>query len=490
MIGRALLVAVLALGAAHGYGQTIAFDEQKAGEGPAGWTCALTGQGKPGVWTVSRDETAPSPSQVLAQADGDTTSYRFPHCVLDSVTARDVDLSVRFKPISGREDQAGGLVWRYRDKDNYYVVRANALESNVVMYKLENGKRSDLDPVGAGPRAYGKKAEVPSGAWSELRVVVRGSLASVSLNGQKLFDVEDRTFTEGGKVGIWTKADSVTHFDDFTVAAKVASLLGEDEAYLWESRHTSTVPEIDGSIDPVWETAKPLLVTVREAFGGNNPVTVELRALHTDVALYVLARWPDATKSDMRDPYVWSSATNAYERPSRPDDQFALEFPMSGEFDISMLTTEHEYEADVWHWKAGRGNAVGWVDDKRHIISQTPVPKARSYELGGHGTVYVARLMDGGTASYRLIEPPKVRGEDVVDSFRQGQPSDSLADVRGKGTHDGDAWTLEMSRRFDTGHDDDTVIDPSKEMVCAIAVLNDELYWRHSVSPRIRLRFR
>ncbi len=219
-LGRALLVATLALGAAHGYGQTIAVDEQKAGEGPAGWTCALTGQGKPGVWTVSRDDTAPSSSQVLAQTDADSTSYRFPHCVLDSVTARDVDLRVMFKPISGTEDQAAGLVWRYRDKDNYYVVRANALESNVVMYKLENGKRTDLDPVGAGRRAYGKKAIVPSGAWSELRVVVRGSLSSVSLNGEKLFDVEDTTFTGDGKVGIWTKADSVTHFDDFAATTK------------------------------------------------------------------------------------------------------------------------------------------------------------------------------------------------------------------------------------------------------------------------------
>jgi hypothetical protein len=219
---RASLAAILALGAAHGYGQTIAFDEQRHGEEPAGWTCALTGRGKPGVWTVSRDDTAPSPSQVLAQTDADSTSYRFPHCVLDSVTARDVDLSVRFKPVSGRKDQAAGLVWRYRDPDNYYVVRANALEGNVVMYKLQNGKRTDLDPVGAGPRAYGKKAKVPSGTWSELRVVVRGSLSSVSLNGENLFEVDDATFTGEGKVGVWTKADSVSHFDDFAAARKQA----------------------------------------------------------------------------------------------------------------------------------------------------------------------------------------------------------------------------------------------------------------------------
>jgi hypothetical protein len=121
---------------------------------------------------------------------------------------------VRFKPVSGAVDQAGGLVWRYRDKDNYYIVRANALEQNVVLYKLENGKRSDLDPKGMGAGAYGRKARVPSGAWSTLRVTARGQLFEIFVNGEKLFEVEDATFPGAGQAGVWTKADSVTHFDD------------------------------------------------------------------------------------------------------------------------------------------------------------------------------------------------------------------------------------------------------------------------------------
>lgn len=208
------IVLVFVAGAAAAQAQTYGFEDQKAGESPRGMTCALTGKGRPGTWKIQTDPSAPSPRNVLAQTDDDATSYRFPVCVIDGVAATDLDLSVRFKPISGSVDQAAGLVWRYRDKDNYYIVRANALENNVVLYKVENGKRIDLDPKGAGLFAYGKKARVPSGAWSTLRVVAKGPLFETYLNNDKLFDVEDSTFAGPGQVGVWTKADSVTYFDD------------------------------------------------------------------------------------------------------------------------------------------------------------------------------------------------------------------------------------------------------------------------------------
>ena len=198
--------------------ETWRFDAQKPGE-PQGLSCALTGKGRPGVWKVVADPTAPSVPNALAQTDADATGYRFPLCVANGATATDLDLSVRFKPVSGSGDQAAGLVWRYRDKDNYYIVRANALENNVVLYKVENGKRSSLDTVGA-PGAYGKKATVPSGRWSALRVTARGRRFEVFLDGEKLFDVEDGTFPSAGQVGVWTKADSVTLFDDFSYGAK------------------------------------------------------------------------------------------------------------------------------------------------------------------------------------------------------------------------------------------------------------------------------
>ena len=131
----------------------------------------------------------------------------------------DVDLSVRFRPVSGRVDQAAGLVWRYQNEDNYYIVRANALEDNVVLYKVQNGQRTDLPVKGEG-RTYGKPAEVPAGQWSTLRVVAAGPRFEVHFNGRKLYEVEDTTFAQAGRVGVWTKADSVTHFDDLTVTTK------------------------------------------------------------------------------------------------------------------------------------------------------------------------------------------------------------------------------------------------------------------------------
>ncbi len=213
-----LLTAML-FAAAHARAQTtvINFDKDKANAAPPGFTTALTGKGKPGVWVVLKDATAQG--NVLAQTDADKTDYRFPVCVYDRLTVQDADISVKLKAISGQGDQGGGLVWRYRDKDNYYIVRANALEDNVVLYKVQNGKREDLPLKGAG-RTYGKKTKVPPGQWNSLRVTAQGNLFTVYFNGVKLYEVEDATFKEAGKVGLWTKADSVIHFDELTITAK------------------------------------------------------------------------------------------------------------------------------------------------------------------------------------------------------------------------------------------------------------------------------
>ncbi len=210
-----------ALDAQAGVGQRSALvidvERMGAGEAPSGFSCARTGRGDAGAWVIQRDATAPAGTSVLALTSADATSYRFPICIYDAFTARNVDLSVAFKPISGKVDQAAGLVWRYRDPNNYYVVRANALEDNVVLYKVEDGKRSDLKPTGSWFFSYGKKAKVPAGHWSALRVVVNGGQFSVWLGDEHLFDVEDTTFAEAGKVGLWTKADSVTLFDALSI---------------------------------------------------------------------------------------------------------------------------------------------------------------------------------------------------------------------------------------------------------------------------------
>jgi hypothetical protein len=119
--------------------------------------------------------------------------------------------------VDGSIDRAAGIVWRYQDANNYYIVRANALENNVVLYKVEAGVRLSIAPKGLPSRSYGVKHEIPSGRWNTLRVVFKENLFTVFLNGDRLFDAEDQTFNKPGNTGLWTKADSVTHFADFTV---------------------------------------------------------------------------------------------------------------------------------------------------------------------------------------------------------------------------------------------------------------------------------
>jgi hypothetical protein len=218
--GRALALGLVAGTALSEGGPTVAtvdFENAELGGLPDGFSTALTGGGGPVAWEVQQDAGAPAGAKVLVQTSRDDTRRRFPLCAYDGVSARDVDLSVRIKPISGDVDQAGGLAFRFRDPDNYYVVRANALEDNVVLYKVEAGKRTDLKPIGSGLFAYGKKLPVPGAEWGTLRVVARGDRFAVHWNGEHLFDVEDGTFPSAGRIALWTKADSVTAFDDLRI---------------------------------------------------------------------------------------------------------------------------------------------------------------------------------------------------------------------------------------------------------------------------------
>lgn len=193
------------------------FEQWHPGPLPDRLTPALTGKGGPPTWRIEEDATAPSGRHVLAQTSEEAIRDRYPLCVLEGVTGRDVDVSMRFRPDHGALDQAAGIAWRIRDAQNYYVVRANALEGNVVLYKVEDGKREDLKPVGAWSFAYGAKVPVPSGRWGKLGIKSEGARHAVFLDDEHLFDVEDATFPAAGKIGLWTKADSVIRFDDLTI---------------------------------------------------------------------------------------------------------------------------------------------------------------------------------------------------------------------------------------------------------------------------------
>lgn len=184
------------------------YDENKL---PANWSQYFSGEVGTD-WKIMKD----NGNKVFAQLYSDNPNNHFNMAVNNEIELKNLKLSVKLKGLSGKYDQGGGLIWRFTDQNNYYVVRANPLENNVVLYKVENGKRSDLPLLGKG-KTYGVDVDKLGNGWNKLSITVNNDLFTVSLNGKELFKVKDTTFTGAGKVGLWNKADAVTWFDDFEV---------------------------------------------------------------------------------------------------------------------------------------------------------------------------------------------------------------------------------------------------------------------------------
>jgi hypothetical protein len=198
---RVSLMLLSSLIASAALADTIGFDQDENGGAPRGWICGVTGTGSP-RWVVAADATAPSQPNVLEQSGNGA----FPWCAKKDVTIADGFVEVKVKPLQGREDRAGGLMWRWKDGDNYYVARANALENNVSLYYTTRGRRHTIKYV---------DAPVAANQWHTLRVEFAGERIKVLLDGRQYIDLEDDQITGPGAVGVWTKADSVTAFDDF-----------------------------------------------------------------------------------------------------------------------------------------------------------------------------------------------------------------------------------------------------------------------------------
>jgi hypothetical protein len=198
--------AAMLIGPTAAHAEIVNFDADRPGAPPAGWTCGSTGGGTP-VWTVQAESGAPSGANVLKQ----TGKAPFPWCVKQGTAVANGIVEVKFKPLSGREDQAGGVVWRWKDGDNYYVARANALENNVSLYYTERGRRQTIKYV---------DAPVPANTWHTLSVEFAGTQIRVSLDGKTYIELNDSHISGAGAIGVWTKADSVTAFDDFAFQAR------------------------------------------------------------------------------------------------------------------------------------------------------------------------------------------------------------------------------------------------------------------------------
>lgn len=210
VLSAALARAVLAQTAQPAPQSESNFDKDEAGRPPAGWGIAETkGSGKPGKWTVAKEDGAPSGPNVL-KLETQAESGTFNLCVSEKSSFKDLDLRVRVKANGGKEDQGGGPIWRCRDENNYYICRINPLEGNFRVYKVEQGKRSQL---------ASEKIETKTGQWYEVRAVMVGDKIECYVDGKKYLDATDGTFKEAGMVGLWTKADASSSFDNLTVSS-------------------------------------------------------------------------------------------------------------------------------------------------------------------------------------------------------------------------------------------------------------------------------
>jgi hypothetical protein len=180
------------------------FNNDDTGIMPPNWSVALTGNGSMCSWQVLNIDG----NKVMAQTSTQDDGYRFNIAVNNKLNYRNVSISVKFKGVSGNEDQGGGPVWRYIDSQNYYVVRANPLENNYRLYKVVNGRRTELKSA---------DIDIKTGKWYNLKITMKGNTIKCYFNGKLQLQTNDDTFTDAGKIGLWTKSDAVTYFDDMQV---------------------------------------------------------------------------------------------------------------------------------------------------------------------------------------------------------------------------------------------------------------------------------
>jgi Galactocerebrosidase, C-terminal lectin domain len=207
----AIIAGVILCPGGEGFSQSaatvIAIAKMEVGEPPAGFKFGRTGQGGSSQWTVV-DDPSSSTGRVIEQSSTDRTDYRFPLAILEQFFAKNLEISLSFKSVSGRVDQAGGIAVRVADADNYYVVRANALEDNVRFYRVVKGRREHLEGV---------NTKVTGNQWHTLGLKAQDDRFTIEFDGKTLFTTSDKAFAEAGKIALWTKSDSITRFDQIAI---------------------------------------------------------------------------------------------------------------------------------------------------------------------------------------------------------------------------------------------------------------------------------
>ncbi len=176
-------------------------------DGRVACTQGKTGIGRPADWRAVADPDGPD-GWVLVESEPDATDQRFPLCISEQTQGRDFDATLRFKLVSGSRDQVAGFMFRAQSASDYYVVRANARDNSVRLYRMDKGKRSQLGT---------KEAPVELGKWHSLRVIAANDRIEVALDGKPLFGINDRTLVQAGAVGVWSQGDSVTHYGSLLI---------------------------------------------------------------------------------------------------------------------------------------------------------------------------------------------------------------------------------------------------------------------------------
>jgi hypothetical protein len=205
----AVALAGAALAMADDKKPLLSLTKDDVGKLPAGWKAAQTGKGEGSVWKVVADDTAPSGTGYVVAQTAESPNALFNLCVLEDSKYQDLELSVQFKAMRGKNDQGGGVVWRYQDPDNYYICRMNPLEDNFRVYKVVGGKRTQLKTK--------EDLKIPTGEWHTIKIEQRGDQIECYLDGKKYLEARDGTFPNAGKVGLWSKSDAQSHFDKFEI---------------------------------------------------------------------------------------------------------------------------------------------------------------------------------------------------------------------------------------------------------------------------------
>jgi hypothetical protein len=204
-----------------GSGGVVNFDKLKPGSFPPYWTATSTESADHARWEILYDKTAPSRGNVFAQLSGAARDAEFPMAVYDRVICRDGDLSIKFKIVpNNRRVKAAGIVWRYQDPQNYYLLELSVDQRNIVLYRMQNGQLHPVPVLHSRTADVGVSRELRTGQWYETKVVFRGDHFKVLFDNRELFYADDSSLSNPGKTGIWTRGGTVAFFDDYRIDRK------------------------------------------------------------------------------------------------------------------------------------------------------------------------------------------------------------------------------------------------------------------------------